>query len=804
MKMQWSKVFFGARAALLALVVIALGACSSPTETANKYYQKGMALMEQGDLVKARIELKNALQIRPRLTKATFALAQIAEQQGDWAALFGLLNTVLDQQPQHLQAQIKLGRMLLTAGQLAKAQIASDAAVALDANNSEVLGLRAGLLYKQGDTAAAAAQAQAVLAIDPENIDALVVLASERITANDAEKAIEYLDRSLRGSGRSMALQLIKEPALASLVHENSFEPVFHKLIALYPQDRALRHVLARFYLAHNRTDAAEAEYRTIAAESPQDIQAGLDVVQFMLENKTAADAITYLQELVAIAQSNNELSFVLADMQQAQGDPRAAEAVLRAIMARSGNSFDGSKAKGLLAGVLLSNGEQAAAQVLINELLAGDSRNEEGLLLKASLELDAYQFDTAIIDLRTILHDSPRSPRALLLLAKAHELAGALELAQESYLSAYEVGKPAPQFASAYVEFLLQRRQYVRAEIIAVQMLQVKTQYVPALKLLAQARIGQGNWSGAQAVADELGQLAGQAAAAEQVRGSIFVARNDYPAAIAAFQHAYAAAPLEMQAIESLTRTFVLAGRTPEAIDFLHAVLKESPQNAAVYLLLGDVQAMRAENAAAALALQQFIGLQPLDSVGYVNLARVNVRAGRFSEAQQVLDEGLTRIPGNFQLLMARAASIESSGHFAEAINAYEGLLKAYPASDVVIDNLARLLSEHSADREGLLRAYELAQRFRLSHVAHFKDTLGWASYRVGKVEEGVALLKDAIRQAPEQPVFHYHLAMSYLALNKQAQARTELEAALELGQGAAFPEAEQAAEALRMLLAH
>lgn len=801
MKMHWGTVCVGTRAALLALVFIALGACSSPTETANKYYQKGMALMEQGDLVKARIELKNALQIRPRLTKATFALAQIAEQQGDWAGLFSLLNTVLDQQPQHLQAQIKLGRMLLSTDQLAKAKMASDAALALDANNPEVLGLRAGLLYKQGDTLAAVAHAQAALAIEPSNIDALVVLATERVAANDAEKAIEYLDRSLRGSGRSMALQLIKAPALAFLEREDSFEPVFHRLIALYPQDRALRHVLARFYLAHNRTDDAEAEYRAIAAESPQDIQAGLDVVRFMGENKTAADAVEYLQGLVVIAGNNNELSFVLADMQRAQGDSRAAEAVLRAIMARSGDGFDGSKAKGLLAGVLLSKGDQAAAQVLINEVLAEDSRNEEGLLLKASLEIDAHQFDGAILDLRTILHDSPRSARALLLLAKAHELAGALELAQESYLSAYEAGKPAPQFAGAYVEFLLQRTQFVRAEIIALQMLQVKSQHVPALKLLAQARIGQGDWSGAQAVADELGQLAGQEAAAEQIRGGIFVARNDYPAAITAFRLAYAAAPLDMPAIESLTRTLVLADRTPEAIEFLHSRLKESPQNAAVYLLLGDVQATNEDSAAAALALKQFIILQPLDAGGYANLARVNVGAGRFSEAQQVLDQGLARIPENFQLLLAKASTVESSGHFSEAINAYEGLLKAYPASDVVIDNLARLLSEHSTDREGLVRAYELAQRFRLSHVARFKGTLGWASYRVGKVEEGVALLKEAIRQAPEQPVFHYRLAMCYLALNNQAQARKALETALELSQGVGFPEA---AAALRMLLTH
>ena len=125
------------------------------------------------------------------------------------------------------------------------------------------------MLYKLDNKAGAIEQANAALAKDANNVDALVVLATERLAANDAEKAIEYLDRGLKVNEKNIALQLIKVQAFESLTKTDSAEAVFRRLIALYPETRALRHILAQFYLSHGRQDAAEAEYRAIMAANP-------------------------------------------------------------------------------------------------------------------------------------------------------------------------------------------------------------------------------------------------------------------------------------------------------------------------------------------------------------------------------------------------------------------------------------------------------------------------------------------------------------------------------------------------------
>ncbi len=178
-----------------------------------------------------------------------------------------------------------------------------------------------------------------------------------------------------------------------------------------------------------------------------------------------------------------------------------------------------------------------------------------------------------------------------------------------------------------------------------------------------------------------------------------------------------------------------------------------------------------------------------------------MKVRAGHVSEAQQIIEQGLLKAPGNFALRMARADTFALSGDFSEATRQYQALLDDHPDAGEVVNSLAKLLSEDVTNQASLARAYELAERFRVSDVASYKDTLGWAGYRLGKFDEAATLLVSAVKQAPERAVLRYHLGMIYAAQNKPQQARKELEKALELAQGVDFAQLEAVREALLKL---
>ena len=365
----------------------------------------------------------------------------------------------------------------------------------------------------------------------------------------------------------------------------------------------------------------------------------------------------------IAKDEGNLELKFALAALHQSQNDRKAAEEVFRSIVAKAGDSPEGIRAKGQLAALLLGAGDKPGAQDLINQVLAKDQRNEQGLLLKAGIAMDDRKLDEAIADLRTILRDVPNSARTLLLLAKVHEMAGSLELAQEHYQKAFQAGKQAPPFGMPYGEFLLKRNQFARAENIADDMLRATPGYLPAMKLLAQARIGKGDWVGAQAVADELRKQGDQQQAAEQIRGAVLAARKNYVESIAAFKRAYDASPSDVQPMVALVRTYLMAGKTNEAIAFLNSVVQASPNNTSARLLLGQLQVMKGDGAAATQSFQAVVTQQPKDPAGYVNLANLHVREKRFDEADKMVEQGLAAVPNDFSLRMTRAAIYELAG---------------------------------------------------------------------------------------------------------------------------------------------
>jgi len=208
------------RAAAISLLLASMlvfSGCASPEQQAQKYYEEGMALLKEGKADKAQIEFKNALQIKKNLTPAIYGMALVAEKNADIQGMYNLLNTVVEQDPNHVEAHLKLGSLLLAANQIDRAEEISNKTLKIAPDNLSAQALRASVLLKKKDTQGAVALAQQILQKDPNQVEALVLLATERLLAADATKAIEYLDRAIKQDEKNVALNLIKIEALNSI-----------------------------------------------------------------------------------------------------------------------------------------------------------------------------------------------------------------------------------------------------------------------------------------------------------------------------------------------------------------------------------------------------------------------------------------------------------------------------------------------------------------------------------------------------------------------------------------------------------
>ena len=199
----------------------------------------------------------------------------------------------------------------------------------------------------------------------------------------------------------------------------------------------------------------------------------------------------------------------------------------------------------------------------------------------------------------------------------------------------------------------------------------------------------------------------------------------------------------------------------------------------------------------------KEAISENPDDVLGYTTLVSYYLGQKKFEEAKKILAAGQEKLPDNVSLSLLKANLFERDRNFDAALAEYEELYKKSPNSEVVINNLASMLTEYRTDEASIKRAYELAKRFRNSNIPHFKDTLGWIQYRMGNAGEATSLLKAVVKQAPNVAVFRYHLGMSFLADKQDSSATRELERALELSKNQPLVQEEEVRKILQELRA-
>ena len=175
--------------AALCAIALQLAGCGDAANRAQSYYQHGKQLLEQHDDQKAAIEFKNALKLKGDLLPAWRGLAQAEEASGHLDRLIPVLQTIIQLDPQDVPTRLKLARLLL-AGAVDQASTLVDSVGATGDKNSNVHGLKALILYKLNNRDHAVREAQAALEINPGNIDAVEVFASDRLDRGDASGAL--------------------------------------------------------------------------------------------------------------------------------------------------------------------------------------------------------------------------------------------------------------------------------------------------------------------------------------------------------------------------------------------------------------------------------------------------------------------------------------------------------------------------------------------------------------------------------------------------------------------------------------
>jgi tetratricopeptide (TPR) repeat protein len=156
---------------------------------------------------------------------------------------------------------------------------------------------------------------------------------------------------------------------------------------------------------------------------------------------------------------------------------------------------------------------------------------------------------------------------------------------------------------------------------------------------------------------------------------------------------------------------------------------------------------------------------------------------------------------PNNAGAYLAIGSIYEQKKDVQNAMRIYEKALEAYPGMWAAANNLAFLLGESSKDPKDLERALALALKAndQRPNEPLVLDTLAWIQFKLGDLSQARENLTEALAQAPENPVFNYHMGAVLMESGNSLEAKQRLETALASKQN--FEGRDKAEELLRKL---
>jgi Tfp pilus assembly protein PilF len=259
---------------------------------------------------------------------------------------------------------------------------------------------------------------------------------------------------------------------------------------------------------------------------------------------------------------------------------------------------------------------------------------------------------------------------------------------------------------------------------------------------------------------------------------GHYFEARGSVRDAENSLSRALDLQPDSQEMLQNLIRFYISQKQTDRAIQRINTI-SDDHKKAFHYELIGLAYSAGGRLQDAETAYKKALRMEPNRADANVYLAAEYIQSGRFDEALQELDEMLKRNPFNASAYAAKGLISERQGKLEAAKKNYEEALKINPNLASPANSLAYFLAEEGRDLEAALKWAQTARKVDPENPNN-ADTLGWVQHKLGHQILARDQLQFAVSKRPDNPVFLYHLAMTYKATNQMPEAVATLKKAL------------------------
>jgi tetratricopeptide (TPR) repeat protein len=768
----------GALAALSCLLLIA--GCGGAASRLAHHMERGREYYERGDFVHANVEFRNALQIAPKNVPVRLMAAHSAERLGQFRVAAGIYQSVVDSDPENVEARANLGRLFVMGAAFDRATEIIGPGLAKHPDDPELLTVRASIKMFSNDTAGAEADADHALRVDPDDENAVALRAGLYRSAGDFPHAIASISDALRKHPGAADLRDVLFNLYVSANEPEKAQEELRRLVEMKPKELRYRRLLAARYVAVKQPDEAQRLLEAAVAADSQSNEAKLLLVDFLTSVRGAAEGERRLRSYIEHDAANYELRLFLGQMLDRNGKTSDAIAEYRQIIGRADTQPSGLTARNRIATIEVTQSHFDDASKLVDEVLQKSARDDDALALRAQISMARQDPISAIADIRAVLRDRPKDYLLSQLLAKAYLESGQQGLAEQALRTAID-NDPNDIAARIQLAKLLEQTQRPdQAVTIVEEAVKRAPQNVYAREALILAYVAKRQFAAANTAMDDLTKLRPDAAANEYLAGLIAQASDHPVEAERHFERSLAHNPQAFEPLAALVRVYLSQRQPDQAIAVLQNTIDKNPSNALATNLLGEIYISQKETRKAEERFTRAIELNPHWWVPYKNLALMKASGTEATDAIAVYTRGIQNAPDSTELVASLGQLLERQGRVDEAISVYETAWRRNSHVQMLANNLAMLLVTYKDDRRSLDHARDLVTGFTSSDDGTLLDTNGWVHFKRAEYADALPTLEKAVERSPHSPEIRFHLGMAELQAGRRDRARSDLEAAL------------------------
>ena len=304
---------------------------------------------------------------------------------------------------------------------------------------------------------------------------------------------------------------------------------------------------------------------------------------------------------------------------------------------------------------------------------------------------------------------------------------------------------------------------------------LELQPQMAQASAALASLTVKSGNRDEALRLAENARQADPNLPSAYLASAQAFMAKGDLRQAESALKDTLQRDPVSLPALATLLKLYSQEGRVQEALQRISGLVQQYPQNAGLHFLRGLAYFSLKDLEKSEASVRQALALDPKTPDAYTVLANIHLARGSVEEAKADLRAAIAAHPRSLLNYMTLVTQYEKEGNWEEARKLCEKAHEIDTTSPLVADELAFLYLEHGGDVNAAVSLAQIARQ-KMPDSPITADTLGWAYYKLGSLASALVQLKESSQKVPNNPIYHYHLGMAYMAARQFDLARQSL----------------------------